>query len=233
MCTFSVMTTPSITGQPLRVLGYVRVSTDKQDIGPEVQIATLEAEATRNGWSLEIRREDAASAKSLEGRPVLAEVLADLKARRADALAVSKLDRLSRDVADFAGIMKLGARQGWAVVALDLNVDTTTPTGAAMAQVTMTFAELERRRIGERTRDGMAKIKEQTGKHMGRRAKLPLETALYVHKLKLSGLSLRMIADRLTAELVPTATGGRWHASSVKAVLESVTLNNALAASRE
>ncbi len=159
---------------------------------------------------------------------MLAQVLADLKARRADALAVSKLDRLSRDVADFAGIMKLGQRQGWAVVALDLNVDTTTPTGAAMAQVTMTFAELERKRIGERTRDGMAKIKEQTGKHMGRKAELPLETALYVNELKKQGLSLRKIADRLTVENVATASGGKWHASTVKAVLESVTLARAL-----
>lgn len=229
MCTLWGMTTPTTApGQPLRVLGYVRVSTDKQDIGPEVQIAALEAEAARHGWALEIRREDAASAKSLEGRPVLAEVLADLKARRADALAVSKLDRLSRDVADFAGIMKLGARQGWAVVALDLNVDTTTPTGAAMAQVTMTFAELERKRIGERTRDGMAKIRANTGKHMGRAAELPIETALYVHELKGQGLSLRGIADRLTAEEVPTATGGQWHASTVSRVLKSVTLQRAL-----
>ena len=84
------------TAAPLRVIGYIRVSTSKQDIGPEVQAAALEAEATRHGWELTLYREDAASAKSLKNRPVLAGALADLKAGKADALAVSKLDRLSR-----------------------------------------------------------------------------------------------------------------------------------------
>lgn len=224
------MTTPTVPpGQPLRVLGYVRVSTAKQDIGPEVQIAALEAEAARLGWQLEIRREDAASAKSMEGRPVLAQVLADLKARRADVLAVHKMDRLSRDVHDFSGMLKLGERQGWAVVALDLNVDTTTEMGAAMAQNAMVFAELERKRIGRRTKEGMAKIKEQTGKHMGRRAELPLETMLYVHELRQGGLSMQAIADQLNAEGVATAKeGSSWHASTVRRVLTSVTLQKAL-----
>ena len=161
------------TAEHLRVIGYIRVSTNKQDIGPEVQAAALEAEATRNGWELTIYREDAASAKSLKNRPVLAEALADLKADKADALAVSKLDRLSRSVADFAAMLETAHRQRWALICLDLNIDTSTITGAAMAQVTVTFAEMERKKIAERTRDGMAKIKASTGKHMGRISALP------------------------------------------------------------
>lgn len=223
------MTTPTVPpGQPLRVLGYVRVSTNKQEVGPEVQIDALEAEAARLGWQLEIRREEAASAKSMDGRPVLAQALADLKARRADVLAVSKMDRLNRDVHDFSGLLKRGAREGWAIVALDLNVDTTTEMGAAMSQNAMVFAELERKRIGRRTREGMAKIKEQTGKHMGRRAELPLETARYIHELRREGLTMQAIADRLTTEGVATATGGKWHPSTVRRVLTSVTLRRAL-----
>ena len=89
---------------PLEVVGYVRVSTSKQDIGPEVQIAALEEEANRHGWKLTIYREDAASAKSLKNRPVLAHALTELKAGKYSALAVSKLDRLSRSVADFASL---------------------------------------------------------------------------------------------------------------------------------
>lgn len=208
------------TQAPLQVIGYVRVSTAKQEVGPEVQIAALEAEAKAKGWELTIFREDAASAKSLAGRPVLASALAELKAGRYDALAVSKLDRLSRNVADFAGMLDTANRQRWALVCLDLGVDTTTITGAAMAQVVCAFAEMERKRIGERTREGMAKIKAATGKHMGRKSVLPDETVDYIHELRNDGLSLPKIAARLTAEGVPTATGGKWYPSTIKSVLD-------------
>lgn len=202
-----------------RVIGYVRVSTSKQEIGPDVQRAALDVEAARKGWQLDIRQENAASAKSLANRPELAAALADLRAGRADVLAVSKLDRLSRNVADFAALLELSTKQGWALVCLDLNVDTTTPTGAAMAQVTCTFAELERKRIGERTREGMAKIKATTGKHMGRPSKLSTATVDLVHQLRADGLSMARIAARLNTESVPTAAGGTWHASTVRQVL--------------
>lgn len=206
---------------PLKVIGYVRVSTAKQEIGPEVQVATLEAEAARHGWQLTICREDAASAKSLDGRPVLAAALTDLKAGTFDALAVSKLDRLSRSVADFSAILELADRQRWAVIALDLRVDTTTVTGRAMAQVTCTFAEMERRRIGERTREGMAKIKAQTGKHMGRRSTLDPKTVAAVVTARAAGLTLQSIADDLNADGITTATGKTWAATGVRAVLNS------------
>ena len=42
-------------------------------------------------------------------------------------LVVSKLDRLSRSMLDFAGIMAAAQSQSWGVVALDVNGDTTTP----------------------------------------------------------------------------------------------------------
>jgi len=204
---------------PLTVIGYVRVSTNKQDIGPEVQIAALQTEADRNGWNLDLRRENAASAKSLRNRPVLAQALADLKAGKADALAVSKLDRLSRSVADFAGLLETATRQRWALICLDLGIDTSTITGAAMAQVTCTFAEMERKKIAERTRDGMAKIKTTTGKHMGRRSVLPQATVDRIHRERAAGLSMAKIADLLNTEGVPTATGRTWHASTVRQVL--------------
>ena len=211
------------TTAPLQVIGYVRVSTAKQDIGPEVQIAALEAEAARLGWELTIYREDAASAKSLTGRPVLASAMAELKAGRADALAVSKLDRLSRSVADFAGILETASRQRWALICLDLGIDTSTITGAAMAQVTVTFAEMERKKIAERTRDGMAKIKATTGKHMGRRSVLPPETVARIRSERAAGTTLVGIAETLNAEGIPTATGKTWHASTIRQILSRVS----------
>lgn len=209
------------SSQSLKVIGYIRVSTSKQDIGPEVQLAALESEAKRNGWELTIYREDAASAKSLKNRPVLASALADLKAGTYEALAVSKLDRLSRSVADFAGLLETSNRQRWALICLDLGIDTSTITGAAMAQVTCTFAEMERKKIAERTREGMAKIKATTGKHMGRRSALTEAIVQQIVSERQSGASLAGIARSLNEGAVPTATGGKWYASTVRQVLGS------------
>lgn len=209
-----------MSGTGTQVIGYVRVSTSKQDVSPEVQVAALAAEAERRGWTLEIRREEAASAKSTKGRPVLAQALADLKAGQADILAVSKLDRLSRNLADFAQILDDAEREHWHLVCLDLQVDTTTITGRAMAQVTCTFAEMERRRIAERTKEATARIRaEQPDKIMGRRSVLPDDVVCRIHDERAAGLSMAKIAEKLNLEGVPTATGRTWHASTIRQVL--------------
>ena len=57
-------------------------------------------------------------------------------------LIVSKLDRLSRSMLDFASLMQKATREHWGLVALDLGVDTSTPAGEAMAHVLATFAQL-------------------------------------------------------------------------------------------
>lgn len=207
--------------KPLRVLGYVRVSTDKQDIGAPAQVRTLHDEAQRRGWKLTVVREDAASAASLAGRPVLTAAVKDLASGRYDALAVAKLDRVSRSVADFSALLVQAGRQRWSLICLDLGVDTSSTIGAAMAHVTVTFAELERRRIGERTREGMAARREQ-GQHLGRVSALPATTLARVHQLRIAdGLTLAQVAATLATEQVPTAAGGRWHPSTVAQVLRS------------
>lgn len=199
----------------LRVIGYVRVSTDRQEIGPEVQVAALAAQAAVRGWQLDLRREDAASAESLAGRPVLAQALEDLRTGQADMLAVSKLDRLSRSVADFARMLDDAERQGWHQACLDLDVDTCTIMGRGMAHIAAVFAEMERR-ISERTREGMATIKAQTGKHMGRPAQLDPATAARIQADYRAGVAPTAIARRLNLEGVPTANGaGKWWPGTV------------------
>lgn len=204
----------------LNVIGYVRASTSKQDVSPEVQADALEREAARQGWALTIWREEAASAKSLKNRPVLAEALARLKSGGYDALAVSKLDRLSRSVADFAAMLETANRQGWGLICLDLGIDTRTIAGAAMAQVTCAFAEMERKKIAERTSAAM-QLKAAAGQHMGRRSALSLDTVRRIISEREAGLSMARIADQLNQDGVKTATDKTWHASTIRQVLQS------------
>jgi DNA invertase Pin-like site-specific DNA recombinase len=213
--------------QAIRVVGYIRVSTDKQDISPDVQRAELLREANRMGYELELVEELAASAATISKRPKMLALLADLKAGKYQGLMVSKLDRLSRNMEDGTRLLADSQRQGWRIICLDLGVDTATIMGAGMYNMALNFAEIERKFIGARTAAAMQE-KAAQGEHMGRTAVLPVEVMLRIHADRERGLSLRKIAEALTAEGVTTATGKAWHASTVKAVLESVTLRRAL-----
>lgn len=209
--------------QHMKVLGYARRSTDKQAMSVEVQAQQLrDAAGLIVDWELELRVEDAASGGSMTGRPVLAQALDDLKAGKADALAVTKLDRLSRSVADFAGLLKTAEREGWHVICMDIGVDTRASTGRLLAHVTAAVAEWERERIRQRTREGMAYIKATTGKHMGRPSHIPVETVERIAALHDQGLSASAIARLLNDEGVskgPTAKSQLWHHSHVVAAV--------------
>lgn len=207
---------------PIKMIGYVRVSTDKQDISPEVQIQELELEAERMGWELTIIREDAVSAATVAKRPLMLQALADLKAGTYAGLAVSKLDRLSRNMEDGTRLLADSQRQGWRIVCLDLGVDTATIMGAGMYNMALNFAEIERKFIGKRTKDAMAKLKET--KHVGRPRALPAETIALVVQLRESGLTMKAVGERLNAEGIPSASGQPdWSVAKVQSALKSLT----------
>lgn len=206
-------------------VAYLRVSTEDQadsGAGIEAQRAAIEAEAARRGWTITAWRTDlAASGKSLNGRPALAEALDDVRSKRAATLVVAKLDRLSRSLLDFAGLMADAQREGWNLVALDLGIDLSTPAGEFMASVMASAAQWERRIIGQRTRDALA-AKKAAGVRLGRPRALDDETLRRIVEEKAAGSTLSAIAAQLTADGVPTAQGGaKWHASTVRAVLRS------------
>jgi DNA invertase Pin-like site-specific DNA recombinase len=208
----------------MRAVGYARVSTAEQadsGAGMDAQRRAIRAEAKRRGWSLEEIVEDAGySAKDLR-RPGIGVVLERMASGEADVLVVSKLDRLSRSLIDFAQIMATAQREGWALVALDLGVDTATPGGEMMANVLASFAQYERRIIGQRTRDGLA-AKKAAGVKLGRRSTLPPEVADRIVAAHQAGDTLAAIARGLQADSVPTGQGGaQWYPASVRAVLVS------------
>lgn len=204
-----------------RLVGYVRVSTNKQEVGPEVQIAELGRAAEREGWDLTIVREDGKSAATVSKRPVLLSLLDELAAGTYGGLVVSKLDRLSRSTEDGSRLLATAQRQGWRIVCLDLGVDTGTVMGAAMFNMALNFAEVERRFIAERTKAAMAHVKRT--KHVGRPRVLPRETVDRVVQLRGRGLYLKEIASILNAERVPTATGTPWTIAKVQGVLNTLT----------
>lgn len=201
------------------MIGYLRVSTEEQansGLGLDAQRESIERYADAHGWAVAWYVDEGLSAKSL-ARPQLQAALTRLhvlpKRRDVDGIVVAKLDRLSRSVHDFSGILKLANARKWAVVAIDLGVDTSTPTGKLVANVMMSVAEWEREVIGERTSAAMQAAKRQ-GRHMGRVSALPPSTGERLMTLRATH-TIAGTAHALNAEGLCTASGAPWSANAV------------------
>jgi DNA invertase Pin-like site-specific DNA recombinase len=152
--------------------------------------------------------------------------LESLDGGQADILVAAKLDRLSRSTKDLAVLLERAQRGGWAVVALDAPVDTSSAVGEAMVGVVGVFAQLERRLIAERTRAALAE-KKRAGARLGRPRSLLPEVEARVRALHDGGAGLTEIARVLNADGVATARGGqRWYPSTVAAILRSAALDH-------
>ena len=211
---------------PTKVLGYARVSTDEQAVSGAGLAAQREAIAqacAARGFKLVETIEDAGqSAKSLD-RPGITRALAELDAHQADALVVAKLDRLSRSMLDFSGLMERARRRGWAIIALDLGVDTATPAGEMMANVLATFAQFERRLIGQRTKEALAQKRAQ-GVRITRPPSIPGDLLAWIVSELRAGSTRQAVCDRLNRDGVPTPRGGSmWRPSSIQAVAKTAS----------
>ena len=207
----------------MRVIGYVRVSTEEQALSglglADQESRIREAVRARSEWRLvQVIRDEGQSAGTLE-RPGLHRALSLLAAKRADGLVVAKLDRLSRSTVDFGLLLEWFRDADRAFIALDLGVDTSTAAGEMVAGVMVTIAQWERRAISERTRAALAALRAQ-GRPTGRPAVADdqqLQQRIR-HMREIEGKTLRQIAAILTAEGVPTLRGAAaWRASSVQA----------------
>lgn len=203
------------------VVGYIRVSTEQQaesGAGMAVQRHAIEEHCERHGLVLaQVYEDDGVSAKSVRNRPGLSEALDVLANGDAAALIVSKLDRLARSVHDFAGLVRIAEREGWGIVALDLGVDMTTPTGGLLANVTASVAEWERRIISVRTTEALAQKKAE-GVRLGRPRILDPEVADRIRIRRAEGATLQLIADELNADSVTTPSGRTWSPALVRKV---------------
>jgi DNA invertase Pin-like site-specific DNA recombinase len=230
--TLTPMTT---TSTPRRVIGYLRVSTDRQarsGLGLDAQARAIGAAATARGWEMVgTYTDDGCSAGTLR-RPALAEALAALDRGEADALVVAKLDRLSRSVGDFTALTERARRRGWALVCLDIDVDTASPSGELVATITASVAQWERRIISARTIDALA-AKRAQGARLGRPVALPTEVRDRIVAERAAGRPFAAIAADLVADGVPTARGGRWAPATVRAVCVSVDHDRAALAAAE
>jgi DNA invertase Pin-like site-specific DNA recombinase len=226
-------TTATTPKEPRGLIGYVRVSTARQGrsgLGLEAQQEALARFAAAEGFELVrvyVEVETGKGSDALERRPQLAAALSEARKRRC-AVAVAKLDRLSRDVHFISGLM--AHRVQFIVADLGPDVD------PFILHLFAALAEKERSLIAKRTREALAPLKARG--ELGNRTNLGEAREAAVAKLKSiadqhaasvlpvireiqrAGVStLRDIAEALNARGIATARGGRWQAMTVSNVL--------------
>lgn len=213
---------------------YRRVSTSEQGksrLGLEAQASALSHFCSAEGFEVMATFDDVASGKlSLEGRPGLAAALAKAARLRCPVI-VSKLDRLSRDVAFISGLMA----RGIPFVVAELGAD----TDPFILHLYAALSEKERKMISQRTRDALApmvgtgrlgnKSNLKVAQAKGRAGNVAASVAFsgrvmpLVGRLKAGGLSMNSIAGQLNASNLPTMRGGQWTAKAISRVVAAST----------
>jgi DNA invertase Pin-like site-specific DNA recombinase len=142
---------------------YLRVSTDRQTA--DNQLGEVRQLAVARGYEPIVYEEVESAAKA---RPVLDNMLADVRAGRVHAVAVWALDRLHRSMTgaintvlelDRLGVPVLSVREGW--------LDTSGPVRPLLVAIFGWVAEQERTRLIERTKAGLERARRD-GKRLGR-----------------------------------------------------------------
>jgi site-specific DNA recombinase len=140
-------------------------SLDAQRESAEMYIASQRHE----GWVCSPDRyDDGGFTGGNMDRPALARLLADIAARKIQAVVVYKVDRLSRSLLDFAKMMETFDKYHVAFVSVTQQFNTGTSMGRLVLNVLLSFAQFEREIISERTRDKIAATRRKgkwTGGH--------------------------------------------------------------------
>lgn len=210
------------TGDPTRAVGYLRVSTDEQHLGPEAQRAAITQWAQRGGVTVLAWHVDAgvSGAAGIDGRPALMTALDDLPKHGAGVLVVAKRDRLARDVVVAATIERAALGRGARVISADGVGNGDTPADQFMRTILDGAAAYERELIRARTRAAL-KAKRARGERagnipwgytadpQGRLDPHDPERAIQdrVRELRAEGLSLRAIVHTLADEALACRSG--------------------------
>lgn len=105
------------------------------------------------------------SGKDLK-RPAFQRMMEQVRQKRISVIVVYRLDRVSRNISDFSGLIDELTKQNVAFVSIREQFDTSTPMGRAMMFIISVFSQLERETIAERIRDNMHEL-AKTGRWLG------------------------------------------------------------------
>jgi site-specific DNA recombinase len=218
----------------MRLIAYARVSTeDQQTI--DAQVAKVRCYCELHDHELvDVFTDHGVSGKTME-RAGLKDALRVLDSGGADGLAITKLDRLSRSVADWCELMKRFERKKKTLVSVLDSFDTSTAAGRLVVHMFASIAEFERDNASERTRRALQHLRSQ-GRRISRHAPYGLKpdpdnpanwilcsreqgTLIRIRELSGGGLNNAAIARKITDEGHRTRKNTDWSRSQVWRIL--------------
>ena len=128
-------------------------------------------------------------------RPDFKRMMDEVRKRRFKAIVVYRLDRISRNISDFTGLIDELTKLDVAFVSIKEQFDTGTPMGRAMMFIISVFSQLERETIAERIRDNMHEL-AKTGRWLGGNTPTGFESGA-VTKITIDG------KERKSYKLIP------------------------------
>lgn len=222
-----------------KVIGYIRVSTEKQadsGLSLEYQESKIRAYCDLEELDLvEIVRDEGASAKSFK-REGMQKVISMIKTKAIEGIVVLKLDRLTRSVKDLGLFVDLIKKYDVAFMCVQDKIDTSTPSGVLVLNVLGAVAQFEREAICDRTK---AALSVKKANHQKTGGLVPYGFTLgadgsslipnlkeqkainLIKKLREEGKTFQAIADTLNQKGIPCRKSDTWRKSSIFGILKA------------
>lgn len=231
----------------MKIIGYSRVSTAEQvdeGVSLDAQMSRIRDWCARNGHDApQVESDEGLSGKRADNRPALQRAL-DEVCRQRGILVVYSLSRLCRSTRDALDIAERIKRAGAHLVSITEAIDTTTAMGEFFFTVMAALGQLERRLIGERTKEALSH-KRRNGQKLGGIAPYgyrPVESGIRapdgrtiidlepvpheqgiiqaIRDMRDQGQPYRAIAERLNLDATPTRTGAPWSAKVIRDIFQ-------------
>lgn len=167
----------------------------------------------------------------LKKRPKGANMVADIEAGKINTVVVQKVDRLGRSVLDLMSLIDYFDAKGVDLHILDLNINTSSPSGRFMLQIMGALGEMERNMIKDRTQQSMDYLKQndmvRSRSVLGFDRKgnklvvneQEMELVKRIHKMYKDGKSLSAIARTLNEEGIASKEGKKFYHTTIKIIL--------------
>jgi DNA invertase Pin-like site-specific DNA recombinase len=220
-----------MTSTPRLTIGYVRTSTNRQELSLGAQEDQIRAMATMKGIVLSEVISEEESAKNLD-RPGMERLLQMIDAGKVETVIIAKLDRITRSVRDLAILLERFQKGGASLVSTTDSLDTGSASGRLVLNIMCSVSQWEREAISERTCVALAKLRsmgKMTGKpRYGWRSVgkgLPVvedaaeqENLQFIRKMRHVGATFRHIADALNERGATVRSGAGWSVNDAQRV---------------
>ena len=172
--------------------------TSHSDSNPLNQINELKEVANRNGWVIVKEYVDAgiSGAKGRDKRPQFDAMLKSAMKKEFDVVMFWAVDRASRNLSHLVQMMNDLDSKNVGMYFHQQSIDTTTPSGKMMIQLSGVFAEFERSMTKERILASHARAKAE-GKSIGRPSQINDALITSINFMREKGVGIKKIAKEL------------------------------------